>query len=304
MTTGYGRGSGAYCAVILFCRFYPDFLKPHTGAVDNEERVHLRASRVDGGIGLGLETFTTGQDALLQVGESAETGFLVASDSNSFNGAATNLDVDVHKVGTTPSRVTISLDTSKVRDMVTSFVRNFNSFVDSAKTLTKYNPETNQRGVLQGQGFVLRAVSRLESLVTRRHLGSGEDVRSLIDLGVRIGTGGKLIIDASQLNAALEDHPEAVAKFFLDEDNGFAKHADETSKALIDPFTGSFALENTVLKNSIDSLTERVEHLDEILLARRDRLLKKFIAMEQTLRVLTSQQASIGGIAQLNVREL
>ena len=106
----------------------------------------------------------------------------------------------------------------------------------------------------------------------------------------------------ARLTDAIENDPQAVTDFFLDDDAGFANGAEETLKTFTDPFTGSFVTENEALQSTIDLLSERIIQLDEILASRRERLLSQFHAMENALSALTTQQSAIIGISPLNIQ--
>ena len=136
-----------------------------------------------------------GQDALLRVGENAATGFLVASDSDRFTNVVPGIDVDVLQAGTAPATVTVSRDTEVVKKAISDFVTAVNKFYSSANDLTKFDPETEQRGILQGRGIVLRVESRLSTLIGQQLSGSGSAVRSLFDLGIRVGDNSTLSLN-------------------------------------------------------------------------------------------------------------
>ena len=258
----------------------------------------------DGGLGLNFSTRIEGRDALLRSGEDAGSGFLIASGTNSFDDIVTGLDVEVLKASDTTADVTVSLDTSKIEGAVQSFVKSYNQFIDSVKGLTKFDPETEERGVLQGQGIVLRVQRRLDSLVTRQFSSVATPIRSLIDVGIRIGADGKLDFNKDRLDEALDQNLQGVADFFLTAETGFAAKAEETIDSLTDPLTGTFANEDNALQASVDSLTKRIEALDEILLARRERLFQQFLEMEQILSRLVTQQQSIFAITPLSVNRV
>ncbi len=284
------------------------------GSAFNSKRLSLTATTSgdagrlvidDGGLGLGFSTQVLGQDALLRVGRNVETGFLVSSGTDNFDSVVTGLDVEIRSPGDQIAEVTVSRNTGRIQETLTSFIDGYNAFLDNAAALTKFDSETNKRGVLQGEGIVLRIRSRLDSLINRQSLSPDDSVRSLADLGVRIGLGGKLSLDSNQLTTALAENPQAVADFFLQDaagdpaDFGFAQLAKQTLDSFTDPFTGSLALEKNALQESVDSLTARIEHLDEILLVRRERLLREFTNMENALGALSSQQQAISVISPL-----
>jgi flagellar hook-associated protein 2 len=255
----------------------------------------------DSGLNLAVTTTKEAHDALLRIGSTAESGFLVASSTNKFENALTGVDVEVLEPGEKVAEVTISRNTAKTEKVLQGFVDSYNTFIDTSANLTKFDPETGVRGVLQGRSLVLRIQRRLDSLVNRRFFESDKPFQSLVDLGIRVGLGGRLLLDQDRLSEALEKNPQAVADFFLEEDIGFADSAMTTIESLTDPFTGTFSLEENSLQSSIDSLADRIEQLDAILEVRRERMLREFVNLENILGTLSFQQRAIGNIASLSL---
>ncbi|MCH8829981.1 MAG: flagellar filament capping protein FliD, partial [Planctomycetes bacterium] len=254
----------------------------------------------DGGLGLNLSTMVSGKDALLRIGGDTQSGFLIASETNAFTDVFTGMDVDLKQVGTTSADVVVSRDDSKIEKALQSFVDGFNSFVAAAADLTKFNSTTGARGILQGQGIVLRVRSRLNSLVSRRFSGFKE-IDSLFDLGIRSRADGKLEFNKDRLTDALAENRQAVADFFLTKETGFGEFAQTVVETLTDPISGSFALEGNALQDSIKSLTDRITQLDGLLAARRERLLRQFANMESVLSLLTSQQSALFAMQPLSI---
>ncbi|MBW3541457.1 MAG: flagellar filament capping protein FliD [Planctomycetes bacterium] len=283
------------------------------GSAINPSRLRLSAAAsgasgrlvIDpGALDLGLSVATEGRDALLRVGDDPQTGFLLAAASNSFPAVTGGLDVDVLSGGGTIVTATITRDDSKVVDAIEAFIAAYNTFVGAAADLTLYDSETGKRGVLQGQGIVLRIEGRLDRLVTGRTGNASDPLRSLVDLGVRVTEGGKLTLDEDVLAQRMADDPQAVADYFLTETTGFADRAFDTLEGLTDPLTGTIALEQSALEDSIDSLNARIEELDEILEIRRARLLQEFVNMENALAALSSQQEALAAIPNFGSRLL
>jgi len=254
---------------------------------------------IEDGLGLGMTTTATGQEALLRVGGNASTGFLIASDTNRFDNAIEGTTVEALQAGNQPASITISRDSEKIETALKGFIDSINNFFKSAGELTTFDPETNERGVLQGRGVVLRIESRLSALITRQVAGPGEAVRSLLDVGIRVNDDGTLRIDENKLSELLAENPEAVSGFFAKEDTGFAAVAEDIISSFSDPFTGALTLENNALQESVDSLNVRITTLDTILEARRERLVQQFAALETLLSGLQSQQQAIGRISRV-----
>jgi len=248
------------------------------------------------GIDLGLST-SGGRDALLRIGGDAQTGFLIASDTNTFEGIVGGIDVDIQNASDEIVDVSVTRDSSTISDALQSFVNAYNGFIDTADNLTRFNLDTNERGILQGESVVLRIRNRLDSLVNRQLSSLGTPFESLVDLGVRSGSGGKLQFDETVFDDAFAEDPQAIQDFFTTTETGFADLADGALESLTDQFTGIFALEDNSLQSSIDSLGGRIEQLDAILEVRRERLLQEFINMENILGQLAAQQQALSAIS-------
>jgi len=280
------------------------------GSTFNSKRLLLDASATGGdnqlvidieGLDLGLTTLSEGKDALLRVGPTVETGFLISSSTNRFSNAVTGVDVTVLEESSQIAEVTLSRDSSKVKQTIQKFVDSYNSFINAAADLTEFDAEANRRAILQGDNTVLRVETRLGNLVNKTFLSSSDSVRTLIDIGVRTGVGGKLVFNEAIFEATYASDPDGVAKFFTETTDGFADIAGTVIDSFTDPFTGTFTLEKNALQESVDSLQSRIVQLDEILVGRRERLLQEFINMETILGQLASQQQALGTISQLNV---
>lgn len=270
--------------------------------------VHLRIdSRYSGkagalivevdGFTLDFNELTAGRDALLQVGQSAGGSYIVSSETNEFQNVASDLDVTLLDVGTTAAQVTLAKDIGSVKTSIENFVTNYNKLIDQTKTLTKFDSATNQRGVLQGDGAILRVLARLSSAVTKNYFGSTSDIRSFSDLGVRVTTDGKLSFDTEQFDVLAADDPDAIANFFLDENNGAGKALSDTLDSLTDKDKGTFHYQTAANTDSIEDLSTRIVQLQNLLENRKNRLMQQFYNMETAISALQSQQQSLGSLS-------
>lgn len=242
-----------------------------------------------GSLDLGFTVATEAQDALLQVGSNPATSFLIGSSTNQFEDVANGISVSVSEVGTTAASVDITRDNSRARDALRSLVSSFNSYISTTDSLTKFDEDPTKRGILQGQGIVLRVTARLNNLINKTYFGTNDTLQGLSDLGIRTTSGGQLTFDEDVFNDVIEATPDAVQNFFRDENNGVAEQFETTLETLTDSFTGTFKNEVDGLQNSIDALEGRVEQIDELLAVRQERLLRQFIQMEEIIGQLQSQ---------------
>lgn len=272
--------------------------------------VHLRVdSRYGGkagsllidvtGFPLNFSELAAGKDALLQVGQSATSSYVVSSQTNEFTNVASDLDVTLLDIGSTTANITLTKDIGSVKTSITNFVTNYNKLIDQTKQLTKFDPATNQRGVLQGDGALLRVLSRLGTAMTKNYFSSTADIRSFADLGVRVTTDGKLTFDTEQFDELAAEDQEAIANFFLDSNNGVGKALTETLDSLTDEDSGTFHYQMEANNESIGDLSNRIFALQDLLELRKARLLQQFYDMETALSALQSQQQSLVGLAPL-----
>ena len=254
-----------------------------------------------GGLDLGLNVVTQGQDALLNVNSFGSVSFLRSSSTNTFTNAAPGLDVTVNQPSTASAQINVTQDTSTIESALKSFVNTYNSYVSTTADLTKYDPTSNQIGVLQGSSVPLRVSQRLQDLVTKRITAGDGSITTLSQLGVTFDKGGGLTFNADVLQSAIAANPKEVADFFQTKDTGFADIAKATLDSLTADSTGTFALEKKSLDDTITSLQNRVDEIDAILAIRRQSLTEEFVNMETILGKLSTQQRAIGTISPLSV---
>ncbi len=254
-----------------------------------------------GGLDLGLNAVTQGQDALLSVNSFGSLSFLRSSSDNKFADAAPGLDVTVRQPGATSAEISVTQDTSTIESALQSFVSTYNTYVSTTATLTKFDLSANQIGALQGSSVPLRVSQRLQDLVTKRITAGDGSITTLQQLGITFDKGGKLTFNSDQFHTLVADNPQGVSDFFLTKDAGFADLAKSILDSLTDTSTGTFALEKKSLDDTITTLTNRVDEIDALLEVRRQRLTQEFVNTESILGTLSSQQNALKSIAPLSV---
>lgn len=176
-------------------------------------------------------------------------GIAVTSASNNVSGAIDGVAINLAKTGS--SSLTVSQDTSVATDAVQAFVDAYNSYTDTVGTLSSYDTQTRQAGVLLGDTTLTSVQRTISSLLSSKVSGNG--IGSLASLGVTRGPEGKLGVDADRLNSALTSNPSAVQDLFAGP-NGYAT---QLNKAL-DGFTGV----GGVIGAREQSLTASLKKLD------------------------------------------
>lgn len=252
------------------------------------------------GVNLGFSSRVEGRDAILQSGADADSAYYIASNTNTFNGVSGNLNVIAVAAGTTAVNIGITRNDTPTTTAIQSFVTNYNSWVTSYTSSTKFDSTSNASAALQGNTFILRVKSRMDSLVSARYAPSTSAVRTLQDLGISVDATGKLALDNDKLAAALSNNPQAVNDFFRTATSGFGASLQTALEGYTNSTTGSFKTEDDTMQKQIDALANRVNAIDEMLVGKRDRLLRQFQTMEDTFASMQSASTQISQIKFVN----
>ena len=108
-------------------------------------------------------------------------GFAATSASNEVTGIINGVNLTLLKttaVGT-PTTLTVGADTKAGASSISTFVKAYNSLVDSVKTLTSYDPDTKTAGTLLGNTSVNSLVAKLRQVLsTNKANATGGRARS------------------------------------------------------------------------------------------------------------------------------
>lgn len=251
---------------------------------------------IDGAeIGLDVATMTRAQDAKVLLGGAT----LISSATNSISNIVPGLNVDLNSASDQPVEVTVSRTNESVLSNLDGIVSALNTLFSNINEMTKFDPQTEQRGILLGDNTTQIVESRLTRLVTGRIPGATGSITRLAQIGIGLSTvedGGQLSFDAEKFKAAFEADPEGVIKFFTDSVSGAAAYLEKELSALSET-SGLLPRREDSLEKQRDLLQDRVTQLTERLARKRERLTRQFNAMEQALAQLQSQQSALGQIA-------
>ncbi len=242
-------------------------------------------------IGLEFSTLARAQDARVLMGESG--GVLITSGDNTLEDVVRGLTIELHDVSDGAVTLSVQQDVDSIVSAISGLVNDFNAAIDKIDELTAFDPETQQRGILLGDATVRLVEQRLFSVLTRSGFSVG-DVRRLSDLGIDF-EDGKLSFDEQAFRDAFAADPEAVRQFLTDPDHGVAVRFKESLEALSES-GGMLQKRTDILERERESLNRRVEQLNTRLDRSRERLMRQFIAMEQALAQLQSQQSALASL--------
>jgi flagellar hook-associated protein 2 len=266
----------------------------------------------DGGIGLGATNLVEAQDSVVFFGNSDPAKSLaIIGTSNALSTVVPGATINLKGVGS--ATVTVSRDDSAVTKEISGFVDAFNGIIDTFNKYDTYNPDTNKRGLLLGDGTLAQVRNSLYRLLNNRNGDVQGQFASLTQVGLRVGTGAKLVFDEAKFLAALDEDRAAVVQLFSLKETqtdattnettitagGVAVRIDQLLANLTDASTGLVPGRVNTLSDQIDLNNDRIAAFDKLLAQKRDRLERQFAAMESALADIQGQSSALTQLSNL-----
>ena len=283
--------------------------------------IGLEASVNDSGNGIAVTDTTTGAGVLTIT----DTGEGVAAASLGIAGTATTqtvggtsvsaivgpaestvtdqssgLVLTLKELSDAPITVEVEDDASAVVTAAQSFVDQYNLLVDRLNSLTFFDAESEEVGLLFGSSEALRIESGYTRLLSGRINAAG-DLKSIGQVGLRLNDQGKLDLDSSKLKEAIDAGGSDVEEFFTAEDTGLANRLGSLADRLAGEETGMLLNRSETLSSQIEANNARVESLNLRLSRERERLLRQYYSMEQAISRIQADQSAISQIQPITI---
>lgn len=253
----------------------------------------ISVTATDSGAGTGLsDTFTMSEVTPAKNAIVYVDGVKVVSDSNTLDKAITGVSLtltaaDVDKTTT----MTVSKDTAKTKTAIEGFVESYNSLMTTIQNLTKYDADTKQAGILQGDALPRSIQSQLRTMVSSE-FDTSDGKQVLANLGIKTTREGLLEIDSTKLTESLKNDKGTISELFTSENTGLSAKMS----GLVDTYIKSGGIIDG-RDNSLDEQLARIadsrEQLSTRMAAYSDRLYKQFNAMDLVVANLNSQSSML-----------
>ena len=188
----------------------------NTGAANT---IRVSASGGDGGLAqlahdgtpdVNYSIKQTAQDAIVFI-----AGVEHHSASNVVDGAIDGVAITLNKANPGSTELlTVAADSAAVKANVQKFVNVYNSMRGTLAALSSYDATTKTAGPMLGDVLLNGIDAQLRQLTTGAVGGVGGAYTSLAAIGITTDTDGKLVIDDSKLQKALDGNRGAVANLF------------------------------------------------------------------------------------------
>lgn len=251
---------------------------------------------VDGAIAREL---TAAQSAQFEI-----EGVAVTRTSNVVDDLIDGVTFTLHGEGT--AEVTVETDRDGVVSAVKEFVDQYNSVYSFMQRSQQANADAGQRGVLSGDGMVMRISSQLRNGIMGSVSGAQHGYNNLMSVGISIDRYGTMTLDESKLRSALDDNAEAVEQLFgatQDENNfdGVAVRLENTFQSWLSQDVGLLAERQKMFGNQMRDIDRSMERLERRLEMREASLMRQMTALETMLAGFQDQAMWLDGqLQQLN----
>jgi flagellar hook-associated protein 2 len=168
----------------------------------------IAATATDPGSTLGqIGSSAPGYYTVSQAAQNAKielNGVEVESTSNTFTDALPGMSLTVSTVSPSPTLISVAADTKAMKEGIQAFVDAYNALNDKLSALTKYDPETGVKGLLQADGTTVSIQNALRMMTMNIVKGGGAFTR-LSDIGIQMEQGGNLSVNDTDLTKSLTD---------------------------------------------------------------------------------------------------
>lgn len=216
--------------------------------------------------------------------------------------AKTALDADNEPLA---ARLDLNRDTAGIKDNIKGLVEAYNDFEETLKILGDRASEVEEfGGVLAGESLLQSVRSQVRAMITNNSSTPGTTIKAARDVGLSIDRFGKLTLDETKLDNALQNNFGEVSTMFSAGTNnqsiyspapaGLAGGAINSiekmllSTGLIDTQSKNASTQITKYKDELTALEERMEKL-------MTRYMNQFSVMESIVGNSNSMRTSLKG---------
>ncbi|ADH85000.1 flagellar filament capping protein FliD [Desulfurivibrio alkaliphilus] len=285
------------------------------GDMDNPFQLILRANETGSNNFIQIEELPDASPAMDTRLEGEEPAALNASfildgisyrrQGNTVANVIDGLTFELQQTGLTT--LSVSQDTSNVRELVVDLVAAYNEVVQEIAGKSRFDEETGKPGVL-ARTTVSGLRHELQNLMTATYQGDESGaIRNMFDLGLEFQRDGSIVLNEEMLDEALAANPQAVRDFMLGdfkrEAPGFADRLQDRLGSIAS-YGGQISTERNSAEDRIRDLETRIESERERLDRRYAVLTRQFIELDsymsrmtQMSDYLTSQFDSLSQLA-------
>ena len=233
----------------------------------------------DGSVATGTNILTSanqGTNAVFTL-----NGLPVTRQQNTINDLIPGATLSLVAPSTRPTTLTLAPDPTQVSSALNSMVTAYNAVVDQVNGQTG-----SSGGLLMGDSVILQVESTMRQLTT--YNGSG-GIQSLADLGVTLGSDGKMTFDPSVFNGLSGAQVTSAFQFFGSTTSGLGG-LWQNFDAISNTYSGAIGIEQTSLTTTDQRLQTQITTSTDNINSMQTSLLAQLSQADTLITNLTSQQ--------------
>ena len=231
-------------------------------------------------------TLQDAQDAIVNI-----DGIDVTRSHNTITDAIPGVTLTLNQVSTSTNRISVSQDNDAVADKVQAFVEQYNEIMTKLGNVTKYDPDTEETGVFQGDSTIGSLKRQISTIV----MEIAPNGKALNEFGIDVDRYGEMSFDRTTFIDALQNDPDLIQETFAgttDEPGVLAhlkNYLDDSTK-----YGGLLRKYDEYLKNNVSKLEEQKEKAIERLDNKYEIMAKQFMAYDA---IIAKMNASFNTLA-------
>ncbi|MFD2366375.1 flagellar filament capping protein FliD [Pseudoduganella sp. GCM10020061] len=156
-----------------------------------------------------LSQTSAAQDAKFTV-----DGIAITKPTNSVSDVVDGLTLNLQKVTTSATSVTVTRDTGAIKDSINAFVKAYNEISANLRDSSAYDPATKSAAILNGEATVRNMQTQIRGVLSMPVAGGTTVLNSLSQAGVTMQKDGSLLVDSAKLDKAIADNFDDLGSLF------------------------------------------------------------------------------------------
>lgn len=278
-------------------------LRSSSTGLENGFRITASETTDDGTAGTGLSML--GYDAagsspmaLNQLAANARAtvnGIEVTSASNTLQGVADGLTLNLQKVSASAATVTVASDNTAIKTAINDFVTAFNNVASNLRTNLKYDEANKKAGALQGDSSAVNLQWALRGVINQVSSASST-FGTLSSIGITMKADGSLTTSSAKLDAALANQTELKKAFTANTgvtaSSGFMTRFNNLASAALGT-DGSISSREAGLQASINRNQKQQDAYEDRLTLTEKRIRAQYQALDTKMATLNSLAAYV-----------
>lgn len=274
-----GANLGVSAQLINTGSGYNVVITGETGAA-NAFTLTSKDSNGDPVVGVNFSTsLQTATDARLKI-----NGLAITRSSNTITDVIDGVTLDLFSNTTGAARIDLNRDTTGIKDNIKGLVTAYNDFEETLKILGDRDSKVEEfGGSLAGESLLQSIRSQVRTMITDTSSTPGTQIKAARNVGLSIDRNGRLNLDESKLETALQDHFSEVSTLFS---------AGTNNKSIYSPAPGGIAGDAISKLEKMLSSTGSIDTLSKNTTAKIAKYKEELAVLEDRMEKLLARYTS------------